>query len=169
MKHRTQEATQTHGCVTILRSCWSRLSRTKQTEMTMLRFTRLHLKTGQKRHSDAAGENQNTTNSKDSTCRNGSCVNFSCARFSSLSGLKPSPSWPDSLSDSLRFLEVLGGHRRHHGRIPCVVEPRRGTVATMAGPSTSWRPGGLRRPHGRIPFPSPSWPAARSARTPRRA
>ena len=30
VKHRTHEATQTHGCVTILRSCWSRLSRTKQ-------------------------------------------------------------------------------------------------------------------------------------------
>ena len=54
----------------VLRSCWSRLSRTKQTEMTTIRLTRLHLKTGQKRHSDAAGENQNTTNSKDSKCRN---------------------------------------------------------------------------------------------------
>ena len=65
----------------VLRSCRSRLSRTKQTEMTTLRFTQLHLKTGQKRHSDAAGENQNTTNSEDSKCQNGSCVNFLLCSF----------------------------------------------------------------------------------------
>ena len=101
-----------------------------------------------------------------------------CARFSSLSGLKPSPSWPNSLSVSLRFLEVPGGHRCHHGRptpswhpgghrrhhgwIPCVVEPRRGTVAIMAGlhhhgvqgVSVALMAGYLfRRHHGRLPIP----------------
>ena len=55
---------------------------------------------------------------------------------SSLTWAKPSPSWPDSLSDSWRFLEVPGSHRGHRGR-----------------PSFSWRPGGHRRPHGRFPFP----------------
>ena len=101
----------------VLRSCWSRLSRTKQTEMTTLRFTRLHLKTGQKRHSDAAGENQNTTNSKDSKCRNGSCVNFLLCSFQLL---------------------VWDENRRHHGRIlfptHCDSSKCLGvTVAIMAG------------------------------------
>ena len=61
--------------------------------------------------------------------------------------------------DSLRFFVVPGGLRCHRGR-----------------PSSSWRPGGHRRHHGRFPFPrhvavfrrvpggspSPSWPVSLS-------
>ena len=65
--------------------------------------------------------------------------NWACAHFSSLSGLKPSPSWLDSLSDSLRSSKCLGV-----------------TVAIMAG----------RRPHGDRGSPSPSWPDTLRRRVP---
>ena len=75
-----------------------------------------------------------------STCSKDLCFFGHC---SSLAGLKPFSSWPESLSDSIRLLEVPGGHRCHHGR-----------------PSSSWRPEShrrlydricLRRHHGRLP------------------
>ena len=41
---------------------------------------------------------------------------------------------------------IMAGYvfRRHHGRLPSVVEPRRGTVAIMAG-CHLWLPGGHQR------------------------
>ena len=65
----------------------------------------------------------------------------------------PSPSWPDTLRRRVPGVTVAikagrrphGAHgvtvaimagyvfRRHHGRLPSVVEPRRGIVAIMAG------------------------------------
>ena len=79
---------------------------------------------------------------------------------SSLTWAKPSPSWPDSLSTPCGSSKCLGGsvaivggrrphvHRRHHGRIPCVVESR-------GSPSPSWPADTIMAPRG---SPSPSWP-----------
>ena len=95
----------------------------------MLRFTRLHLKTGQKRHSDAAGENQNTTNSKDSKCRNGSCVNFLLCSFQLLV-------WAETVALMAGYL-----FRRHHGRLPIPrehhVEPEFGFVPVLSDGTAS--------------------------------